>query len=122
MRSALLLIAIMAVGSGLGQARAQATAPAPAEVPLYCDNLAEIHAQREAENQGFDRLYAAISTMTTASFCGYGDLSDTADESVRKGIWALDDRAASLTPAETQQLKQLKASYVLGRQMIDRRN
>lgn len=120
MRAAPILVAIMMAGPALGQSGTPA--PAPAEVPLYCDNLAEIHAQREAENQGFDRLYAAISTMTTASFCGYADLSDTADESVRKGIWALDDRAASLTPAETQQLKQLKASYVLGRQMIDRRN
>ncbi|MCL5775495.1 hypothetical protein M1105_00595 [Limibaculum sp. FT325] len=118
MRVALALVTMLAAGP----AGAQATPEVAAEGTLYCDHLEEIDAQREAENQGFDRIYASISTMTTASFCGYPELSDRVDERIRRAIWALDDRASGLTPAETEQLKQVKASYVLGRQMIDRRN
>ena len=103
-------------------APAAAQGDAPAGGTLYCENLDQIDAQREAENRGFDRLYASISTMTTAAFCGYPDLSDKIDERIRRQIWAYDDRAASLTPEETTQLRQVKASYVLGRSMIDRRN
>ncbi len=118
MRGTLTIVAVVLATT----ASAQSAPETAAEGALYCDNLPEIDAQREAENTGFDRIYASISTMTTASFCGYPDLSDKVDERIRHAIWALDDRGASLSPAETQQLKQVKASYVLGRQMIDRRN
>ena len=50
------------------------------------------------------------------------EFSDKVDERIRTALWALDDRATALSPAETLQLKQVKASYVVGRQMIDRRN
>ncbi|MBK0397783.1 hypothetical protein H0I76_01155 [Limibaculum sp. M0105] len=118
MRMTIAILALLAAS----QADAQSAPVAPSEGTLYCENLAEIDAQREAENQGFDRIYAAISTMTTASFCGDAELSDKVDERIRTALWALDDRATALSPAETLQLKQVKASYVVGRQMIDRRN
>jgi hypothetical protein len=117
MRAGLLLLALLAA-----PAAAQTDAPPVEGGTLYCENLDQIDAQREAENRGFDRIYASISTMTTAAFCGYPDLSDQIDRRIRERLWAYDDRAASLSPEETLQLRQVKASYVIGRQMIDRRN
>ena len=108
-----------------GLAALLAAAPAGAQAPgegLYCENLEGLDAAREASNKGFDRLYAAISTMTTASFCGDHALAEKVNARIRAAIYRYDDRTTPLSEQENLQLRQLKASYVLGRQMMERSN